>query len=116
MAIYWHSTSRTILHLFQQLSDWHPIHLHWVPSLVGLPGNEVTDDLAKAAASDPVDPEDHMILTSTEISSNAKILIRRTWVFPPVHHGTFKDTLDPPYHSRNPDLIRRHSRDFRLVT
>ncbi|GFW14008.1 hypothetical protein TNCV_4701431 [Trichonephila clavipes] len=26
-----------------------------------------------------------------------------------------KDTLDPPYHSRVPDLIRRHFRDFRLV-
>ncbi|GFT26823.1 RNase H domain-containing protein [Trichonephila clavipes] len=30
----------------------HPIHLQWVPSHVDLPGNEVVDDLSKAAASD----------------------------------------------------------------
>ncbi|GFY11486.1 RNase H domain-containing protein [Trichonephila clavipes] len=78
------STSRSILHLFQQLSDWHPIHLQWVLSHVGLPRNEVVDDLAKAATSDPVNPEDHMVLTSTEIYSRAKELICRTWVVPPV--------------------------------
>ncbi|GFW44604.1 RNase H domain-containing protein [Trichonephila clavipes] len=66
------STSRSILQFFQQLSDRHPIHLQWVPSHVGLPGNEVADDLAKASTSDLVDPEDHMVLTSTEIYSNAK--------------------------------------------
>ncbi|GFT58904.1 RNase H domain-containing protein [Trichonephila clavipes] len=58
------STSRSILHLFQQLSDRHPIHLQWVPSLVGLLRNEVADDLAKADTSNPVDPENHMVLTS----------------------------------------------------
>ncbi|PRD35010.1 UNVERIFIED_CONTAM: hypothetical protein NCL1_12809 [Trichonephila clavipes] len=78
----------------------HPIHLQWVPSHVGLSGNEVADDLAKAATSDPVDPEDHMVLTSTLLYT----------------HGTFKDTLDPPYHLRVPDHIRWHSRDFLLVT
>ncbi|GFX50056.1 RNase H domain-containing protein [Trichonephila clavipes] len=78
------STSRSILHLFQQLSDRHPIHLQWVPSHVGLLGNEVADDLAKAATSNPVDPENHMALTSTEIISRAKELICRTWVVPPV--------------------------------
>ncbi|GFV64774.1 hypothetical protein TNCV_808711 [Trichonephila clavipes] len=46
-----------------KLSDGHPIHLQWVPSHVGLLGNEVEDDLAKAATSNPVDPEDHMVLT-----------------------------------------------------
>ncbi|GFX94394.1 RNase H domain-containing protein [Trichonephila clavipes] len=72
------STSKSILRLFQQLSDRHPIHLQWVPSHVGLLGNEVADDLAKAATSNPVDPEDHMVLTSTEIYSRAKELICRT--------------------------------------
>ncbi|GFU72629.1 RNase H domain-containing protein [Trichonephila clavipes] len=109
------STSRSIQHLFQQLSDRHSIHLQWVLSHVGLPGNEVEDDLAKVATSDPVNPEDHMVLTSTEIYSRYKQLICKTWVVPP-SHGTFKDTLDPPYHSRVPDHNRRHSRNFRLVT
>ncbi|GFW35837.1 RNase H domain-containing protein [Trichonephila clavipes] len=84
------STSRSILHLFQQLSDRHPIHLQWVPSHVGLLGNEVADDLAKAATSNPVDPENHMVLTSIEIYSRAKELICRTWVVPPVHPWYFK--------------------------
>ncbi|GFX66116.1 RNase H domain-containing protein [Trichonephila clavipes] len=66
------STSRSIPHPFQQLADRHPIHLQWIPSHVGLPGNEVVDDLVKAATSDSVDPEDHMVLTSTEIYSRAK--------------------------------------------
>ncbi|GFY15518.1 uncharacterized protein TNCV_1573291 [Trichonephila clavipes] len=51
--------------------------------------NEVADDLAKEATSNPVDPEDHMVLTSTEIYSRAKELICRTWVVPPVHPCTF---------------------------
>ncbi|GFU01986.1 RNase H domain-containing protein [Trichonephila clavipes] len=84
------STSRSILHLFQQLSNWHPIHLQWVPSHVGLLGNEVADDLAKAATSNPVDPKNHMGFTSTEIYSRAKELIRRTWVVPPVHPWYFQ--------------------------
>ncbi|GFV66881.1 RNase H domain-containing protein [Trichonephila clavipes] len=77
-------TRRSVLRPFQQLSDWHPILLQWVPSHVGLPRNEVADDLANVAASNPVDLEDHMVLTSTEIYSRAKDLICRTWVVPPV--------------------------------
>ncbi|GFW98215.1 RNase H domain-containing protein [Trichonephila clavipes] len=83
------STNWSILHLFQQLSDRHPIHLQWVPSHVGLLGNEVADDLAKAATSNPVDAEDHVVLTSTEIYSRANELICRTWVILLVHPSTF---------------------------
>ncbi|GFT71672.1 RNase H domain-containing protein [Trichonephila clavipes] len=84
------STSRSILHLFQQLSDRYLIHLQWFVSHVGLLGNKVTDDLAKMATSNPVDPEDHMVLTSTEIYSRAKVLICSTWVVPPVHPWYFQ--------------------------
>ncbi|GFT99621.1 transposable element Tc3 transposase [Trichonephila clavipes] len=79
------STRRSILHVFQQLSDRHPIHLQWVPSHVGLLGNEIVDDLAKASTSNPVDPQNHMVLTLTEIYSRVKELICRAWVVPPVH-------------------------------
>ncbi|GFV73104.1 uncharacterized protein TNCV_3665211 [Trichonephila clavipes] len=72
-----------------ELSGRHPVHLQWVPSHVDLLGNEVADDLAKAATRNPVDPEDHMVLTSTEIYSRAEELICRTWVVPPVHPCTF---------------------------
>ncbi|GFV90679.1 RNase H domain-containing protein [Trichonephila clavipes] len=84
------STSRSILHLFQQLSDRHPIQLQWIPSNVSLLGNEVVDDLAKAATSNPVDQGNHMVLTSTEIYPRAKELICRTWVVPPVHPWSFQ--------------------------
>ncbi|GFU48999.1 RNase H domain-containing protein [Trichonephila clavipes] len=53
-------------------------------------GNEVADDLTKATTSNSVDPENHMVLTSTEIYSRAKEFICRTWVVPPVHPWYFQ--------------------------
>ncbi|GFX27604.1 RNase H domain-containing protein [Trichonephila clavipes] len=84
------NTSRSILHLSQQLSNRHHIHLQWVPSHVGQQENEVVDDHAKVAISDPVYPEDHMVHTSTEIYNRAKELICRIWVVPPVHLWYFQ--------------------------
>ncbi|GFT67174.1 RNase H domain-containing protein [Trichonephila clavipes] len=72
------------------MEDRHPIYLQWVPSHGGLTGDKVADDFAKTAASDPVDPEDHMMLASSEIYSMAKELICRAWVVPPVHPSYFK--------------------------
>ncbi|GFT39350.1 uncharacterized protein TNCV_2422581 [Trichonephila clavipes] len=63
----------------------HLTAVNSVAILESLLGNEVVDDLAKAATNNPVDSEDHMVLTSTEIYSRAKELICRTWVVPPVH-------------------------------
>ncbi|GFV55642.1 uncharacterized protein TNCV_1821291 [Trichonephila clavipes] len=40
----------------------------------------LADDLAKVAASDPGDPEDHMVLTSTKINYRTIELVCRTWV------------------------------------
>ncbi|GFV29766.1 RNase H domain-containing protein [Trichonephila clavipes] len=55
-----------------------------------LPGNEIADNLAKGAASDNADPENHMVLTLTKIYSRAKELIRRTLVVHPVHSWYFE--------------------------
>ncbi|GFV23599.1 RNase H domain-containing protein [Trichonephila clavipes] len=84
------SIRRSILHLFQQLSNRHPIHLQWVPCHVGLFGSKFADDLVKAATSNPVDPENLIVLTSTEIYSRAKELICGTWVVPPVNPWYFQ--------------------------
>ncbi|GFX09844.1 RNase H domain-containing protein [Trichonephila clavipes] len=62
----------------------------WVPSDVGLPWNEVADDLAKVAVSDPAESEDNMVLTSTEIYSRAKELICGTWAVPLVNPWYFQ--------------------------
>ncbi|GFW70098.1 RNase H domain-containing protein [Trichonephila clavipes] len=88
--------------------DRHPIHLQWVGSHVGPLGNEVADDFAKGATSNPVDPEDHMVLTSTEIYSRAQELICRTWVVPPVH---------PWYFQRHPGsaISFKDSRSYQTV-
>ncbi|GFW40820.1 RNase H domain-containing protein [Trichonephila clavipes] len=89
MLLKWHESSERGWQL-----GYCPRHLtlaqnyEWVPS--GLLGNEVVDDLAKAATSNPVNPEDHMVLTSTEIYSRAKELIYRTCVVPPVHPWYFQ--------------------------
>ncbi|PRD28702.1 UNVERIFIED_CONTAM: hypothetical protein NCL1_31626 [Trichonephila clavipes] len=79
-----------VFYTFFNSSDRFSILLQWVPSHVGLRGNEVADNVAKAATCDPVDLEDHMVLTSTEIYSRAKELICRTWVVPPVHPWYFQ--------------------------
>ncbi|GFT24146.1 RNase H domain-containing protein [Trichonephila clavipes] len=86
----------------------HPIHLQWVPSHVGLHGNDVADDLVKAATSDPVDPEDHIVLTSTEIYSRTKELICRAWIVPPLH---------PWYFQRHPGstILFKGSRSYRTA-
>ncbi|GFV94616.1 uncharacterized protein TNCV_3826831 [Trichonephila clavipes] len=60
------------------------------PSHIGILGNEVAGDLAKAVISNPVDPEDHMVLTSTEIYSRPKELICRTYVVPHVNPWYFQ--------------------------
>ncbi|GFV84781.1 uncharacterized protein TNCV_4297631 [Trichonephila clavipes] len=95
------------------LKDRHPIHLQWIPSHVVLLGNEVPADLAKAATSNPVDPENRMILTSTEIYSRAKEFICRIWVVPPVHPCTFWNVWG--FHVRrllHPPAILRLCRDL----
>ncbi|GFU76343.1 uncharacterized protein TNCV_285431 [Trichonephila clavipes] len=50
----------------------------------------VPDNIPKAAASDPVDPEDHVVLKSTEIYFRANELICRTWLVSRVYPWYFQ--------------------------
>ncbi|GFT82224.1 uncharacterized protein TNCV_2272861 [Trichonephila clavipes] len=78
------------LEIVKALSASPPTNKSILTDYEDLLGNEVADDLAKAATSNPVDSEDHMVLTSTEIYSRAKELICRTWVVPPLHPWYFQ--------------------------
>ncbi|GFU31496.1 RNase H domain-containing protein [Trichonephila clavipes] len=51
---------------------------------------EVADYRAKVVKSDPENPEDHMVLTSTEICSRAKELLFRIWIVLPIHVWYFQ--------------------------
>jgi len=46
------SVGVSILKKLKRLSISHQIHLQWIPSQVGLEGNEIADTLAKAGASE----------------------------------------------------------------
>ncbi|GFV54962.1 hypothetical protein TNCV_4277111 [Trichonephila clavipes] len=98
------STSKDILHLFQLLLDRHLFNYSESPSHVGLLENDVTEDLAKAAASNPVDPADNMVRRPDWGSTPARECMARAWVVLLYTHGTLKDTQDPPYHSRVPKI------------
>ncbi|GFW96476.1 RNase H domain-containing protein [Trichonephila clavipes] len=103
------STSRSIYSSpFSAAFGLAPYSSTGVPCHAGLLGNEVADDLAKAATSNHVNPKDHVVLTSTEIYSRAKELICRTWVVPPVH---------PLYFQRHPGsaISFKGSRSFQTA-
>ncbi|GFX15679.1 RNase H domain-containing protein [Trichonephila clavipes] len=49
-------TSLDILSLLHDLSSGHSIHFQWIPSHVGIEGNERADFLARTAAAEGVSP------------------------------------------------------------
>ena len=84
----WHSVRDNvgveILKKLKRLSLSHQIHLQWIPSHVGIEGNEIADTLAKAGAS-----EASVLtasLTSLEIFSRVKSQNKTTWLVTPIHH------------------------------
>ncbi|GFW04233.1 hypothetical protein TNCV_2669981 [Trichonephila clavipes] len=80
MAVITHGgkTEQEYSNLFQQLSDRHPIHLQWVPSSCRPVREQSSGRPCEGGNQRSVDPEDHMVLTSTEIYYRAKELICRT--------------------------------------
>ncbi|XP_042913314.2 leucine-rich repeat transmembrane neuronal protein 4-like [Parasteatoda tepidariorum] len=72
-----------ILQLLSNLSVKRVIYLQWIPSHVGLYGNEISDSLAKLDTNELL-PES-LTLTSSEIHSIRKKSVQLVWNSPPVH-------------------------------
>ncbi|GFX73985.1 uncharacterized protein TNCV_2954681 [Trichonephila clavipes] len=74
-------TSLDILSLLHDLSSGHSIHFQWIPSHVGIEGNERADFLARTAAEEGVSPRGN--LTFSEISTISKLELNRQIKTPP---------------------------------
>lgn len=80
-------TSLDILKLLESLSPDHTVHFQWIPSHVGVEGNEKADFLARSGSEEGVNPGGE--LTFSEISSLAKIKINKLTKIPPNHSWYF---------------------------
>ncbi|GFY26780.1 putative RNA-directed DNA polymerase from transposon BS [Trichonephila clavipes] len=80
-------TSLDILSLLHDLSSGHIIHFQWIPSPVGIDGNERADLLARTAAVEGVSPRG--TLTFSEISTISNLELNRLIKTPPSHAWYF---------------------------
>ncbi|GFX99677.1 RNase H domain-containing protein [Trichonephila clavipes] len=80
-------TSLEIPSLLHDLSSGHSIHFKWIPSHVGIEGNERADFLARTAAVEGVIPRGN--LTFSEISTISKLELNRQIKIPPSHAWYF---------------------------
>ncbi|GFX73757.1 RNase H domain-containing protein [Trichonephila clavipes] len=80
-------TSLDILSLLHDLSSGHSIHFQWIPSHVGIEGNERADFLARTAAVEGASPRGN--LTFSEISTISKLELNRQIKTPTSHAWYF---------------------------
>ncbi|GFX64610.1 putative RNA-directed DNA polymerase from transposon BS [Trichonephila clavipes] len=80
-------TSLDILSLLHDLSSGHSIHFQWIPSHVGIEGNERADFLDGTAAVEGVGSRGN--LTFSEISTISKLELNRKIKTPPSHAWYF---------------------------
>ncbi|GFX49413.1 RNase H domain-containing protein [Trichonephila clavipes] len=79
-------TSLDILSLLHDLSSGHSIHFQWIPSHVGIEGNERADFLARTAAVEGVSPREN--LSFSEISTISKMELNRQ-IKTPLSHAWY---------------------------
>ncbi|GFX85116.1 RNase H domain-containing protein [Trichonephila clavipes] len=73
----------SILKNLKELSQQHEIYFQWIPSHIGLFGNDTADLLAKEGVTE--DLMSRRTLTFSEIFSKTKSLIQELWKTPPTH-------------------------------
>ncbi|GFT85859.1 putative RNA-directed DNA polymerase from transposon BS [Trichonephila clavipes] len=76
-------TSVSILKNLKELSQQHEIYFQWIPSHIGLFGNDTADLLAKEGVTENL--MSRRTLTFSEIFSKTKSLIQELWKTPPTH-------------------------------
>ncbi|GFW23760.1 putative RNA-directed DNA polymerase from transposon BS [Trichonephila clavipes] len=91
-------TSVSILKNLKELSQQHEIYFQWIPSHIGLFGNDTADLLAKEGVTE--DLMSRRTLTFSEIFSKTKSLIQELWKTPPTHPWYNRQAQVVPFPSR----------------